>query len=712
MGHVKDLPGSKLGVDVENNFTPTYIVIPQKKKVLSELKKSAEKAEKVFLAPDPDREGEAIAWHVAEEIRKPKMEIWRATFNEITKKAVLNAINNPMPLDEKKFNAQQARRILDRLVGYKISPLLWRKVKIGLSAGRVQSVALKIVCEREKEIREFKTKEYWTIEVLLEKDGKSFWTKVIKFKGNKLEINTKDDTEKIAKEIKNGKFIVENVQTRERRKNPSAPFITSLLQQDASGRLRFSPKKTMLLAQKLYEGVDIGEEGSVALITYMRTDSYRVSHEAINSVRQYIDKKYGTQYLPQSPNTYKARSSAQEAHEAIRPVSMDYPPEKVKEYLDKDGFALYELIWNRFVASQMQPALYDQTSIDISAGNYLLRATGSVLKFQGFLAVYSELEEKESETKEDEKAVSFPQMKKTDELSFRDIKNEQHFTQPPPRYTEAMLVKELEEKGIGRPSTYAAIVSTIQERKYAEKQNGRLAPTTLGFAVNQLLIENFPDLINVEFTAGMEEGLDNVEDGKIDWLSLLNNFYTPFKTDLENATANMRSLKAEGVPTNIKCEKCGGTMVIRWGKNGEFLACSKFPDCKNTMNFTTDENGNIVPEKDKSTDMKCDKCGKPMVLKSGRFGKFLACSGYPECKNIKSITSGVKCPECGGDLLQRKGKRGMSFYGCSKYPDCKFTIKSMPIPEKCPVCGYPFLIKAGKSQKNICPKKDCTYGKD
>lgn len=715
MGHVKDLPENELGVDIENNFTPKYIVIPEKKKILQELKKTAQKCDKVYLAPDPDREGEAIAWHIASEIKKNPEDILRATFNEITAKAVLNAIKNAGKLDEKKFNAQQARRILDRLVGYKISPLLWKKVRWGLSAGRVQSVALRLVCEREKAIKEFVPKEYWTIEVLFEKDGKQFWAKVVKYKGDKLEINNQEEAKKVVKELEKAEFFVEDVERKERRKNAPPPFITSILQQDASRRLGFSPKKTMMIAQRLYEGVEIEGE-SVALITYMRTDSFRVADEAVSAARNFISRKYGKNYLPSAPPKFKARKSAQEAHEAIRPTSMDYPPERVRRYLKKDEFALYELIWKRFLASQMVSAVYDQTVIDIKGGEYLLRATGSILKFPGFLSVFSEMkEETQNGSKEEEKEVELPELKNGEKLPLKDIKKEQHFTQPPPRYTEATLVKELEEKGIGRPSTYATIVSTIQERKYVAKSKGRLYPTPLGIKVNELLVQNFPEIMDVTFTANMEENLDKIEEGYMNWLQLLGDFYRSFEKTLNLAQKRMENVKTDGIPTEFKCEKCGGQMVIKLGKKGEFLACSNYPECKNTKNFTTGEDGKIKIIEDERTDIKCELCGSPMVRKKGPYGLYLACSNYPKCKNTISLNNtkpaptGVKCPSCGGDIMERKGKGGSIFFGCSNYPKCKYTLKYRPIPEKCPKCGHPFLVKKDDSGKPFCPQDGCGY---
>lgn len=713
MGHVKDLPEKELGVDIKKDFSPRYIVIPEKKKVLSELKKAAEKCDKIYLAPDPDREGEAIAWHIASEIKKDRADILRATFNEITSKAVLNSIKNPGQLDERKFNAQQARRILDRLVGYKISPLLWKKVRWGLSAGRVQSVALRLVCERERAINEFVPKEYWTIEVLFEKDGKQFWAKVVKHRGNKLEIGNQRDAENVADELKKSEFIVENVERKERRKNAPPPFITSILQQDASRRLGFSPKKTMMIAQHLYEGVEIEGE-SVGLITYMRTDSFRVADEAVDTARKFILAKYGSDYLPANPPKFKARRAAQEAHEAIRPTFTEYSPDRVRGFLKKDESALYELIWKRFLASQMSPALYDQTGIDIKAGEYSLRASGALLKFPGFLSVYTEI--KDENNKNGEEEIQLPELKTGEKLSLQDLKKEQHFTQPPPRYSEATLVKELEEKGIGRPSTYATIVSTIQERNYVAKQKGKLYPTHLGCKVNELLIQNFPDLIDIAFTAEMEEKLDKIEEGGMDWIKLLRDFYNPFEKKLNIAQTNMKSIKSEGIPTEIVCNKCGGQMVIKLGKKGEFLACSNYPECKNTKNFTTGEDGKIRIVEDEMTDIKCDLCGKLMLRRKGPYGLYLACSSYPECKNTvslnrssPSISTGVKCPSCGGDIVERKGRRGSTFYGCSNYPECKYILKYQPVPEKCPKCGHPFLVREDKSEKLSCPNKDCGY---
>lgn len=716
VGHVKDLPKKELGVDVEKGFKPKYVIIRGKQKVLSKITDAAKKAEAVYLAPDPDREGEAIAWHIGEEIDKKskgKPKVYRILINEITKNAIKEAIANPGKLDQKLFDAQQARRILDRLVGYKISPILWKKVRRGLSAGRVQSVALRIICEREDAINAFEAKEYWSIVAhLLGSKEPAFEAKLAKINGKDFEITNEKEAGKIAATLKKESFVLEKVTKSERKRNPTPPFITSKIQQEAARKLGFTAKKTMVLAQKLYEGIEIGEEGSVGLITYMRTDSPRVSATALDAVRSYIQERYGDKFLPEKPVQYKSKRGAQEAHEAIRPTSMDYPPEKVESYLDKDELRLYDLIWKRFVASQMNPAVFDHTTFDIRAGIYSLRATGQIMRFSGFMEVYLEGEDEEK-LKDEEENPTLPELSKEEILKLLSLDKNQHFTQPPPRFTEASLVKELEELGIGRPSTYAAILSTIQEKDYANKEQKRFTPTELGKLVNELLVGSFPRVLDVKFTAKMEEELDDVEDGKRTWVEILEEFYGPFEKALKEASKKMRDVKKEQIVTEFKCEKCGSPMVIKWGRHGEFLACQAYPECRTTREFSRAENGSIELAEKKKIKEKCEKCGSPMVFKRGRFGEFLACSRYPECKTTKSIGLGVKCPECGGDLVARRTKRGKTFYGCSNYPKCKFALWDKPIPGPCPQCGYSILVekyerKSGET-KIACPKKECGY---
>ncbi|MEE9542702.1 MAG: type I DNA topoisomerase, partial [Thermodesulfobacteriota bacterium] len=617
IGHVKDLPKSKLGVDVEHDFTPEYEVIKAKKKVLSELKKAGKSADKIYLASDPDREGEAIAWHIAEEVDKDRKKTRRVLFNEITKKAVIEAIEHTTELDHNKFDAQQARRVLDRLVGYQVSPILWDKVRRGLSAGRVQSVAVRLVCERERAISAFKPKEYWSLMALF-KDP-SFMAKLAKAKSKKVEINNEKESDEICADLKDETYTISKIEKKERKRNPLAPFITSRLQQEASRKLSFTAKKTMMVAQQLYEGIEIGNEGPVGLITYMRTDSTRISEDAITDVRAFIEEKYGAEFLPDKPNVYKNKKGAQDAHEAIRPTYFRFPPDSVKTYLNRDQIRLYTLIWNRTVASQMKPAILDQTKVSINAGIYLFQANGSVMKFQGHTIVYTEGTDIGDEK---EKEGLLPKLEEGQVLNFETLDPKQHFTLPPPRFTEATLVKELEENGIGRPSTYAATLSTIIDREYTEKKERQFYATELGFVVTDLLVESFPEIFNVEFTARMEEELDQIAEGKAKWVATLKEFYGPFSKSLKKAKTGMRNLKTEEVKTDIKCEKCGKLMVIKWGRNGKFLACPGYPECKNTADFETKEDGTIVvAEKIEEVMGECPKCGNPMVKKSGRFGR-------------------------------------------------------------------------------------------
>ncbi len=715
VGHVKDLPEKELGVDIENDFEPTYVIIKGKQKVLKKIIESAEKAENVFLAPDPDREGEAIAWHIGEEITKKakKKKVHRILFNEITEGAIKEAIKHPLAIDKHLFEAQQARRILDRLVGYKISPILWKKVRRGLSAGRVQSVAVRIICEREADIAAFVAKEYWSIVAHLEGSKEPiFEAKLVKFKGENVDIPAEKNAKEIASELTRAKFRLEKITKSERKRNPTPPFITSKLQQEAARKLGFTARKTMAMAQQLYEGVELGEAGLVGLITYMRTDSPRVSDSALEAVRAYIAGRYGKEYVPSEPNRYKSKRSAQDAHEAIRPTSMEHPPEDVEKYLERDAFRLYDLIWKRFVASQMNPAVFDATTFDISANDYSFRATGQIMRFAGFIAVYMEGVDEE-QAKAEEENPTLPELSEGEELKLIGLDPNQHFTQPPPRFTEASLVKELEERGIGRPSTYAAILSTIQDKDYAKKIEGRFFSTELGTLVNDLLIKSFPEILDVGFTAQMEDELDEIEEGKRTWLATLNAFYVPFEKSLKNAATQMRDVKKQQIETEHTCEKCGSKMVIKWGRHGEFLACSNYPDCKTTREFKRTEDGEIKIAEKRTTEEKCEKCGSPMVVKRGRFGEFLACSKYPECKTTKSIGVGVKCPECDGELVQRRTGRGKTFYGCSKYPKCKFALWNKPAPGPCPKCGYPILTEKylKKTNENIiaCPQKECGY---
>ncbi len=736
VGHVKDLPKSKIGVDPDRGFQPTYEVIPSKAKVLDEIRAAARTAERTYLATDPDREGEAIAWHIAEEVGGPGVQIQRVLFNEITKKAVQEAIQHPLELDRKKYDSQQARRVLDRLVGYQISPILWKKVRRGLSAGRVQSVAVRLIVEREEAIKAFVPVEYWTLDALLSaRVPPSFKARLQKVDGQKVELKDQASTEGLLRELQQSAFTVAKVDRRERRRNPAAPFITSKLQQEAANRLYFSAKKTMTLAQRLYEGVELGDEGSVGLITYMRTDSTRLSTDAVDGARTLIGKIYGKDFVPAEPNIYKQSKKAQDAHEAIRPTSLEWTPERVRHFLEPDMFRLYELIWNRFLASQMSPAVYDQTSVDLTAGRALFRATGTILKFAGYLAVYGatpdESPEKPAAEKDDKDIAAaspddapsgeLPVLEAGDVLTLEKLLPEQHFTQPPPRFSEASLVKELEEQGIGRPSTYAAILSVIVFKEYVEKRETRFYPTELGTLVNELLVKAFPAVVDVGFTAEMEEQLDEIAEGNLNWVKVLSEFYGPFKKELAEAEITMRDVKREETPTLLKCEKCGAPMVIKWGKMGRFLACSGYPECKNTGDFKTELDGTITPIAEQVTDKICEKCGKPMAVKRGRFGKFLACTGYPECKNSLPIGIGVMCPSptCkGGELTERRSRRGKVFFGCNKYPECTFAAWDRPVPEACPDCGSPYLLQKFSKrdgQQLVCPNSlkggSCTYRK-
>jgi len=770
MGHVLDLPKKDLGVDVDHGFKPTYIIIPGRKALIAELKSAAAKSDAVFLAADPDREGEAICAHLRELLDGKKRIFHRVLFNEITRDAIREAFKAPGEIDSRLVDAQQARRILDRLVGYQVSPLLWEKVKRGISAGRVQTVALRLIVEREREIQAFQKREYWTISVHLEgKNPPPFDARLAKFQGKDLEIPDQTTADRIAGEIKAANLVVESVTTREKRKYPVPPFITSKLQQEAVRKLRFTAKKTMTIAQRLYEGLEIGEEGAVGLITYMRTDSTRVAEGALAAAREHVLKAFGKDYLPPEPIRYKSKKDAQDAHEAIRPTDVSLTPESIQRYLSADEFKLYKLIWQRFVASQMNPAVFDQTTIDISAGDYSLRATGSVEKFNGFRAVYEEGKDEKVEMEEDEELkLRLPQVEQGEKLKLHKITPEQHFTEPPPRFTEATLVKALEEKGIGRPSTYATILVTIQNREYVEKLQGRFYPTQLGMLVSDMLVKNFSDIFEVAYTARMEEELDEVEEGKLTWTEALEDFYKKFKKDLQVAEREMEDIKGEGIPTDVKCEKCGKPMVIRLGRNGAFLSCTGYPECDGTSDLPPElaakysTGGPPAPEVPEQI---CEKCGKPMAVKRGRFGFFLACTGYPDCRNTKKIvmkegtatavsdtlldekcpecgnqlalkhgrygqftacsnypqckyvkrqTLGIPCPEkgCTGELVARRTRKGKTFYGCSRYPECKFTAWDKPVNEPCPNCGHPLLLE--KYNKNgpplrYCPNESCKY---
>jgi DNA topoisomerase I len=795
-------------VTSENIFEPTYEVIPSKLKVISDLQKAAAGAEAIYLAGDPDREGEAICAHLREILSKPRKytkvvaaaaeaqaeengasgekaaatkvekaerkveadsravapRIYRVMFNEITQKAIKAAFEHPTQVNENLVDAQQARRVLDRLVGYKVSPLLWDKVRRGLSAGRVQTVALRVIVEREREIRAFVPKEYWTIHAMLAAgEPPVFEAKLIKHKGEDIEVSNETGAQKVVAAVEKAVWQVANVTQKEKRRYAPPPFTTSKLQQAAYNRLRYTAKRTMMLAQRLYEGVELGTEGSVALITYMRTDSVKVSNDALDQVRDHIGSAYGPNYMPEKPNFFKSKKDAQEAHEAIRPTDVARTPESVRPYLEDDMFKLYQMIWQRFVASQMVPAVFDQTTIDISAADYTFRASGSVIKFDGYLAVYQIVkEEEEKEDEGDTDSRTLPRVTEGEKLRLESIRPDQHFTEPPPRYTEATLVKELEEKGIGRPSTYAAIISTIVEREYVNKEQGRFTPTRLGETVADLLVKAFEDIFDVTFTARMEDELDEIEEGKMTWRSSVKEFWDRFEVDLDKAADSMVSYKI-GIPTGEKCEKCGqGELLERISRHGFFLGCSRYPECDYTRDLA--EHGHDDAEE--TGTIYCENCGKEMAIKRGRFGTFLACTGYPNCKTTRRLASGTrkalqpdvvldeKCPEDGGQLLRRAGRfgdfigchnypkckytrpitlgikcpkcnegefvrrgtakgrgRGRIFYGCSRYPDCDFTTPYEPIAEPCPKCGAPFIVEKRTKQGNFrsCIRENCDY---
>jgi DNA topoisomerase-1 len=704
IGHICDLPKSKLGVDTDDNFKISYETIKGKEKVIEKLKSAASKAEMVYLAPDPDREGEAIAWHVAQQLKGVK-NITRVTFNEITKSAVTEAIEHTRDIDINLVDAQQARRVLDRLVGYKVSPFLWKTVARGLSAGRVQSVALRIICEREAEIEAFVEEEYWDIEALLaDKDKAQILSKLVKIDDTKAEIKNKEEADKISAELSKANFNVESVKNSEKIRKAYPPFITSTLQQEAARAFYFSPKKTMMIAQQLYEGIELGDEGPIGLITYMRTDSTRVADSAIMAARDFIKANFGATYLPKSPIKYGAKKGSQDAHEAIRPTYLDHPPENIKKYLTKDQLKVYTIIWNRFLASQMAPAVYDTTSVDIKAGKYLFRSSAQSLKFDGFLKIYQEAKENGQNGNNGENSlVDFiPELKEGDKLNLAEVRPSQHFTKPPARFTEASLVKTLESEGIGRPSTYASIIATLLDRKYVDLKERRLFASELGRTVNKILVASFPTLFDIKFTAHMETDLDKIEMGKEEWVNVVKEFYDPFSKILKKLTSKEKEIKASiTTETDEKCVNCGSPMVIKWGRNGRFLACTAYPECKTTKPLEKSEE--IPP-----TNIKCANCGSPMVIKTGRFGRFMACSAYPKCKTTMALTTGAKCPKdsCGGDIIQKQSKRKRTFYGCSNYPKCDFVSWDKPINEACPSCGNNYMVEKS-SQKSgshlYCP---------
>ncbi len=780
VGHIKDLPKNKIGVDLsDGTFEPELIVIPGKEKVVDRLKKLAKSSSVIYLAPDPDREGEAIAAHLEDELRGLSKDnsIRRVTFNEITKKAVNEAFEHARDVDRNLVYAQQTRRVLDRIVGYQISPLLWDKVRRGLSAGRVQTVALRLIVEREREIRAFQPVEYWTLDAQLTpaNDKTEFTARFTGIDGVKAAVETVDapslpgkvEMDAVVAALEKAKWSVQNVEKKERRRNPTAPFTTSKLQQDASRQLGFSVRRTMGVAQRLYEGIELGSEGSVGLITYMRTDSTRVSADAIAEARKYIEQVHGNDYLPAAPNTFKSKKDAQDAHEAIRPTSVTLHPDEIKQYLSDEQLRLYRLIWQRFVASQMVPAVFDQTTVEIAAKSdrtYNFRVTGSVMKFDGFLKVYEESKDKKDD--EDEELKNrLPALDNAQALELNALLPEQHATEPRPRFNEASLVKELEERGIGRPSTYATIINTIQEREYVQKvgtgRGAKFIATEIGFVVTDLLVANFPYIFDPQYTAKLEEELDDIEEGKEAWTTLLGGFYGHFEKELEHAGKHMENIKRMEKPTDEKCDVCGSPLVLKWGKFGSFFACSAYnKKDKNSCTFTK-ENFAAKPEMNtqegqdaEQSEEYCEACGRVMVLKRGRFGAFMACPGYnedppckttrkltakqqqkapqpldencpkcasqlvlrngqygefvscsayPKCKYIKqNIIAGMKCPTCGdGDIAERKARRGNLFYGCTNYPKCDFTSNAKPVPEKCPECVSTYLLEEDAYDRRV-----------
>ena len=766
MGHIRDLPKSKLGVDIDEGFVPDYEAIPARKKVIKELRDAARGVDQIYVATDPDREGEAIGWHLANELGSKRRKVGRLLFNEITKKAVLEALKEERTIDQNMVDAQQARRVLDRLVGYKLSPLLWDKVRRGLSAGRVQSVALKLVCDREDEIDRFVSEEYWHLFARLAGDvPPEFEAKVARKGTQALKVTNEAEAKAVVADLEAASFIVGSVATKERKKQAPPPFITSKLQQAA----RFPVKKTMMVAQQLYEGIELPGEGAVGLITYMRTDSTRVGDQAIVDVRGHIESRHGPDYVPDKPRSFRKKADAQDAHEAIRPTSMQYDPETVRPHLSRDQYSIYRLIWNRFVASQMAPALFDDTTLEVEAGEYLLRTKGSVQKFAGWLTLYQADAEAPAggeiapggEGDDEASTGLLPQLAVGDRLELKRLDPQQKFTQPPPRFSEATLVKELEENGIGRPSTYASIIGVLQAREYAEKVEGRFRPTRLGRLVIELLAKSFVDILAVDYTRGLEEQLDKIEAGAADYRTMLGAFYEKFSTDLGAAAETMPNIKGEGLPSDEVCDKCDSPMVLKVGRFGVFLACSAYPECQNTREVEKAEQ----PAADEEPDA-CENCGKPMVVKRGRFGQFLACSGYPECKNTRKLietkggltaakpdqvldekcpkceanlvvkqgrfgeftacsdypkcryvklkSTGVPCPKDGGDVVERKSKRGRAFYGCANYPDCDFTLWNRPLQETCPTCGAPYLVEKITKRwghQVLCNNDDCDYSR-
>lgn len=704
VGHIIDLPKTKIGVDIKNGFKPQYINIRGKKDVIEKLQKLAAKAENVYIATDPDREGEAIAWHIESVLKEAKANIFRVEFNEITRSAVEEAINSPRQIDMGRVNSQQARRILDRIVGYKVSPFLWKSIYRGLSAGRVQSVALRLVCEREQAISDFKPEEYWTVKGdFLADDNKQISTKLEKIGGKKVDIKNETDAKAHEAAINASSFSISALTKKATKRQPSPPFITSTMQQEAVRKLRMSSKRVMSTAQSLYEGVSIGKFGQVGLITYMRTDSVRISNDAMDAVRGLIPKLFGENNLPEKPRFFKTKKSAQDAHEAIRPTHIEagYEPDAIKEFLNNDQYRLYKLIWSRFVASQMIPATIEKTTVEVSDSTYLFRVSGEVIKDKGFIAAY------DNKVEDDESPANIPAgLAEGAAVSTKAILTEQHFTKPPARYTESTIIKELDELGIGRPSTYAQIITTLLDRKYVENTERKLAASEIGMMVNSILVQAFPDLINVEFTSNMEDQLDDIEGNTKTYEKVLETFYTPFEETLNKANERTKEIKASiQEKTDVKCDKCGSDMLVKWSRNGKFLACSAYPECKNTRPMDGDK---VVSTEPVYSEHKCDKDGGRMVIKNGPYGQYLACENYPECKSTRPMPTGIACPTCEtGEIFPRRSKRGRTFFGCSNYPKCNFVSWGPIENTACPSCKNNYMLKKITKKKGeylLCPE--------
>jgi DNA topoisomerase-1 len=715
VGHIKNLPKSKLGIDVDAGFLPEYETISGKEEVINRLRERAGRADKVFIATDPDREGEAIASHIAQEVEGVNDRIYRVLFTEITERGIRDAMAKPTKIDKHLVDSQQARRLMDRFVGYKVSPFVWKTMFYGLSAGRVQSVALRLIVEREDAVNSFVPEEYWSIVAEFQtSSGASFLAKLFKVGGETPRIPDETTAKGYVGDIGKQQFHLSDVQRKIVRRNPPPPFITSTLQQEAARRLRMHAKRTMMLAQKLYEGIELGDEGRIGLITYMRTDSTRLSDDSIKDAREYIYSSFGKEYLPHEPRHYRKGKGSQDAHEAIRPTSMKYTPKLVKKFLEQELYELYELIWNRFVACQMSSAQFEQIAVDVSGGEYVFRATDTIPRFRGFLQVYEEITEENDKTGDEDPVSKLPPNLRPEEgVSLSGLVPYQHFTKPPARYTESSLVKELEALGIGRPSTYALIVDTILSRKYVEQRERKLFPTDLGIAVNRILVQHFPHLFNVRFTAKMEEELDTIAEGTSTYLKVMEDFYHPFIRDLEgvdkHASAIKKSLQEK---TDEVCELCGKPMIIKWGRNGRFMACTGYPGCKNTKPLASE-----LEQTKHMAGMKCDECGAEMVVKGGRFGAFLGCSRYPECKNTKPLSIGVSCPKCKeGYVIERKTtKRKRVFYGCSKYPACDFASWDKPVNRICETCGHGFMVvkfTQSRGEYLLCPSCKAEVAKE